>query len=107
MKTEKPDPPEPPPRNPLRVMASISSEVNFSTFFRFRDFLQAPKLPSTQKNAITPEASPAAVEPDTDAKSPEAKDPKEPPKGDEKCDDSSPKAEEKFSGMCQEVFALR
>lgn len=28
MKTEKPDPPEPPPRNPLRVMASISTEVN-------------------------------------------------------------------------------
>lgn len=28
MKTEKPDPPEPPPRNPLRVMASISSEVS-------------------------------------------------------------------------------
>lgn len=27
MKTEKPDPPEPPPRNP-RVMASISTEVN-------------------------------------------------------------------------------
>lgn len=28
MKAEKPDPPEPPPRNPLRVMASLSSEVN-------------------------------------------------------------------------------
>lgn len=37
MKAEKSDPPEPPPRNPLRVMASItnslSSEVNFKWSF--------------------------------------------------------------------------
>lgn len=34
MKAEKPDPPEPPPRNPLRVMASLSSEVNLH-FIKF------------------------------------------------------------------------
>lgn len=38
MKAEKSDPPEPPPRNPLRVMASITSSVSSEVNFKWRFF---------------------------------------------------------------------
>lgn len=85
MKTEKPDPPEPPPRNPLRVMASLSSEVNLhfikNLFQCANDDLTVAILRFMQKNAITPEGP---IEAEADSKSPDTKDPKDLPKVDEK-----------------------